>query len=112
MNRPDAPTPIDIENGLGRLVVHLNPYQQNAFVALATQMIHRFEVNRFRSKMKLSYGDTVIQALSNFASAASDATTGNPQKALSHAADAANLLALRLTCEEDQGQEDQEPASA
>jgi len=101
-----ALNPVEIENELRRLVVHLVPYQQEAFVALAACMIRRFEVSRWRAKMKLTYSDIILQALSNFAAAANEARSGSTQKAMESAADAANLLALRLTAGEVEGEQE------
>jgi len=101
----DALNPIEIEELLKRASVHLNPYQQKAFVVLATKMIQRFEVNRFRSATPISYAEIIVQSLSNFSTAASEASRGNAQRALASAADAANLLALRLTQEPDENAE-------
>jgi len=95
----EALNPIEIEELLKRSVVHLNPYQQKAFVVMAAKMIQRFEVNRFRSTTPISYAEIIVQALSNFSTAASEASRGNAQRALASAADAANLLAMRLTHE-------------
>ncbi len=97
----EALSPIEIEELLKRATVHLNPYQQKAFVTIASKMIQRFEVNRFRSTTPISFAEIIVQALNNFATAASEVARGNVQRALSSAADAANLLALRLTQEPD-----------
>lgn len=96
-----ALSPTEIEEALSRVVTHLNPYQQKAFVTIATMMIRRFEVNRFRSNKPMGYAEIILAALSNFATAASEASRGNTEMALGSAADAANLLALRLTQEPD-----------
>lgn len=100
INEP-ALSPIEMEAALVRVSAHLNDYQRRAFVTLAERMIHRFEVNRWRSQTPISYSEIIVQALANFARAASEATTGDMDRALSCAADAANLLALRLTQEKE-----------